>query len=158
MTEAKNTMTIGADGEVMHSLHAGKAARSPSLLKTSPVNKKLSLAYNAQSLSSSLWGNNVILVRNNVSGDTTVARTVAFQKQPDHANAKVGATFPGCLTAAKSTSVRGVLTMEFEINSVITAPKLSVFDQLKVCRKLLPVLSSIVPDLAATRDRCSDRR
>jgi hypothetical protein len=29
MTEAKNTMTIGADGEVMHSLHAGKAAPSP---------------------------------------------------------------------------------------------------------------------------------
>jgi hypothetical protein len=25
MTEAKNTMTIGADGEVMHSLHAGKS-------------------------------------------------------------------------------------------------------------------------------------
>ncbi|HHY0812922.1 MULTISPECIES: DUF3277 family protein [Enterobacteriaceae] len=93
MTEAKNTMTVGADGEVMHSLHAGKAGTiTVTLLKTSPVNKKLSLAYNAQSLSSSLWGNNVILVRNHVSGDTTVARTVAFQKQPDHANAKVGAT------------------------------------------------------------------
>ena len=93
MTEAKNTMTIGADGEVMHSLHAGKAGTiTVTLLKTSPVNKKLSLAYNAQSLSSSLWGNNVILVRNHVSGVTTVARTAAFQKQPDHANAKVGAT------------------------------------------------------------------
>jgi hypothetical protein len=40
MTEAKNTMTIGADGEVMHSLHAGKAGTiTVTLLKTSPVNK-----------------------------------------------------------------------------------------------------------------------
>ncbi len=93
MTEAKNTMTVGADGEVMHSLHAGKAGTiTVVLLKTSPVNKKLSLAYNAQSLSSALWGNNVIVIRNRASGDITTARTVAFQKQPDHANAKVGAT------------------------------------------------------------------
>lgn len=93
MTEAKNTMTIGADGEVMHSLHASKSGTiTVTLLKTSPVNKKLSLAYNAQSLSSALWGNNVIVIRNRASGDITTARAVAFQKQPDHANAKVGAT------------------------------------------------------------------
>jgi hypothetical protein len=43
MTEAKNTMTVGADGEVMHSLHAGKSGTiTVTLLKTSPVNKKLS--------------------------------------------------------------------------------------------------------------------
>lgn len=49
----KNTMTIGADGEVMHSLHADKSGTiTVTLLKTSPVNKKLSLAYNAQSQSS----------------------------------------------------------------------------------------------------------
>ncbi len=53
MTEAKNTMTVGADGEVMHSLHAGKSGTiTVTLLKTSPVNKKLSLMYNAQSQSS----------------------------------------------------------------------------------------------------------
>ncbi|MCY0677737.1 DUF3277 family protein, partial [Klebsiella pneumoniae] len=69
MTEAKNTMTIGADGEVMHSLHAGKSGTiTVTLLKTSPVNKKLSLMYNAQSLSSATWGNNVIVIRNKVSG------------------------------------------------------------------------------------------
>ncbi|MBS4248414.1 DUF3277 family protein [Escherichia coli] len=91
MTEAKNTMTVGADGEVMHSLHAGKSGTiTVTLLKTSPVNKKLSLMYNAQSLSSATWGNNVIVIRNKVSGDTTTARSCAFQKQPDHANAKVG--------------------------------------------------------------------
>jgi hypothetical protein len=53
MTEAKNTMTVGADGEVMHSLHGGKSGTiTVTLLKTSPVNKKLSLMYNAQSQSS----------------------------------------------------------------------------------------------------------
>lgn len=43
--------------------------------------------------------------------------------------------------------------MEFEINGTeYRATKLSVFEQLKVCRKLLPILSSIVPDLAALRE------
>ena len=41
----KNTMTIGADGEVMHRLHADKSGTvTVNLLKTSPTNKKLSLA------------------------------------------------------------------------------------------------------------------
>lgn len=43
--------------------------------------------------------------------------------------------------------------MEFEIKGIeYRAVKLSVFEQLKVCRKLLPVLSSIVPDLAKLRE------
>lgn len=90
MTEAKNTMIIGPDGEGMHSLHGGKSGTiTVTLLKTSPVNKKLSLMYNAQSQSSSTWGNNVIVVRNKVSGDIVTARGVAFQKQPDWNNPKV---------------------------------------------------------------------
>lgn len=91
MSEAKNTMTIGADGEGMHSLHAGKSGTiTINLLKTSPVNKKLSLMYNAQSQSSALWGNNVFVLRNTASGDLVTARGGAFQKQPDWQNAKVG--------------------------------------------------------------------
>ncbi|MDK4558963.1 DUF3277 family protein [Citrobacter freundii] len=87
----KNTMTIGADGEVMHSLHADKSGTiTVTLLKTSPVNKKLSLAYNAQSQSSATWGNNVIVIRNTASGDISTARSCAFQKQPDFNNAKEG--------------------------------------------------------------------
>lgn len=83
-------MTTGADGEGMHSLHAGKAGTvTVNLLKTSPLNKKLSIMYNAQSLSSTLWGNNVIVVRNTASGDTVTARGCAFQKQPDFSNPKV---------------------------------------------------------------------
>ena len=49
MTEDKNTMTIGADGSAMHSLHAGKSGTvSVRLLKTSPVNKQLMTLYNYQ--------------------------------------------------------------------------------------------------------------
>lgn len=108
MAEAKNTMTSGADGEVMHSLHAGKSGTlTVTLLKTSPTNKKLSLAYNAQSQSSALWGNNVITVRNSASGDTTVARSVAFQKQPDHANAKVGSTVAWVFDCGKIDQLLG---------------------------------------------------
>lgn len=108
MTEAKNTMTVGADGEVMHSLHAGKSGTiTVTLLKTSPVNKKLSLMYNAQSLSSGTWGNNVIVVRNTESGDITTARSVAFQKQPDHANAKVGGTVAWVFDCGKIDQILG---------------------------------------------------
>lgn len=108
MTEAKNTMTIGADGEVMHSLHGGKSGTvTVTLLKTSPVNKKLSLMYNAQSLSSATWGNNVIVIRNKASGDTTTARSCAFQKQPDHANSKVGNTVSWVFDCGKIDQLLG---------------------------------------------------
>lgn len=108
MAEAKNTMTVGADGEVMHSLHAGKSGTiTVTLLKTSPVNKKLSLMYNAQSQSSSTWGNNVIVVRNKVSGDISTARSCAFQKQPDHANAKVGNTVSWVFDCGKIDQLLG---------------------------------------------------
>ncbi|SVJ86183.1 DUF3277 family protein [Klebsiella pneumoniae] len=108
MTEAKNTMTVGADGEVMHSLHAGKSGTiTVTLLKTSPVNKKLSLMYNAQSQSSATWGNNVIVIRNKVSGDITTARSCAFQKQPDFNNAKEGGTVAWVFDCGKIDQLLG---------------------------------------------------
>jgi len=108
MTEAKNTMTVGADGEVMHSLHAGKSGTiTVTLLKTSPVNKKLSLMYNAQSQSSATWGNNIIVIRNKSSGDISTARSCAFQKQPDHANAKVGNTVSWVFDCGKIDQLLG---------------------------------------------------
>lgn len=108
MTEAKNTMTTGADGEVMHSLHAGKSGTiTVSLLKTSPQNKKLSLMYNAQSLSSSLWGNNVIVMRNKASGDIVTARAVAFQRQPDWNNPKVAGTVAWVFDCGKIDEILG---------------------------------------------------
>ncbi|MEA1064298.1 phage structural protein [Erwinia sp. HR93] len=91
MTGAKNTMTEGIDGEVMHSMVPGKTGSvTVSLMKTSPVNKKLSLAYNAQTQSSATWGKNVIVIRNSVSGDTITAREVAFKQLPEYKNGKEG--------------------------------------------------------------------
>lgn len=104
----KNTMTIGADGEVMHSLHADKSGTiTVTLLKTSPVNKKLSLAYNAQSQSSAIWGNNVIVIRNTASGDISTARSCAFQKQPDFNNAKEGGTVAWVFDCGKIDQLLG---------------------------------------------------
>ncbi|WP_270048254.1 phage protein [Enterobacter asburiae] len=103
-------MTIGADGEVMHSLHADKSGTvTVNLLKTSPTNKKAVAGVQRAESVLRYPGNNVIVIRNKVSGDIITARSVAFQKQPDNANAKAGNTMPGCLTAAKSGS-RRVLT------------------------------------------------
>ena len=104
----KNTMTIGADGEVMHSLHADKSGTiTVTLLKTSPVNKKLSLAYNAQSQSSATWGNNVIVIRNTASCDISTARSCAFQKQPDFNNAKEGGTVAWVFDCGKIDQLLG---------------------------------------------------
>ncbi|ELG0751087.1 DUF3277 family protein [Salmonella enterica] len=104
----KNTMTIGADGEVIHSLHADKSGTiTVTLLKTSPVNKKLSLAYNAQSQSSATWGNNVIVIRNTASGDISTARSCAFQKQPDFNNAKEGGTVAWVFDCGKIDQLLG---------------------------------------------------
>ncbi|EKZ6358454.1 phage protein [Klebsiella aerogenes] len=108
MTEAKNTMTIGADGEVMHSLHGGKSGTiTLTYLKTSPINKKLSLMYNAQSQSSATWGNNVIVLRNKASGDIVTARSVAFQKQADWNNPKVGGTVSWVFDCGKIDELLG---------------------------------------------------
>ncbi|HEY1847061.1 MAG TPA: phage protein [Buttiauxella sp.] len=109
MNVAKNTMTEGIDGEVMHSLNPSKSGKiTVSLLKSSPVNKKLSLAYNAQTLSSAAWGNNVIVIRNSVSGDVVTARSVAFQKLPDNANGKEGGSVAWVFDCGKIDQVLGV--------------------------------------------------
>ena len=108
MGGAKNTVTLSADGEAMHSLNPAKNGTiTVKLLKTSPANKKLSLAYNAQSQSSALWGNNVIVIRNSVSGDIITARRCAFQKQPDFTNAKEAGTVDWIFDAGKIDQVLG---------------------------------------------------
>lgn len=91
MIEDKNTMLIGADGNGMHSLHAGRAGTiTVRLLKTSPMNAKLSAAYDMQSMSSALWGKNVMVVRQTASGDQTIATDGAFKRKPNFNYAKDG--------------------------------------------------------------------
>ena len=83
MTGDKNTMTTGADGTVMHSLHAEKSGRViVRLLKTSPVNALLQAMYDAQTATAALHGQNVILCQQKASGDVTTARQCAFKRKP----------------------------------------------------------------------------
>jgi structural protein KPP10_ORF10 len=84
MANPKNTRTIGADGKGMHSLHADKSGDViVRALKTSPLNAILMAMYDAQSVNAALWGQNVIVVRQNQSGDITTCNQCAFTKKPD---------------------------------------------------------------------------
>lgn len=109
MAGDKNTMLIGADGEGMHSLHADKSGTvTVRCLKTSPTNAKLQAIYTAQTLDSALHGSNVITVTNPKSGDTTVARSVAFQKKPALNYKKDGDIIEWQFHALKIDSILGV--------------------------------------------------
>jgi hypothetical protein len=91
MVEAKNTMTIGADGSVMHSLHAGNGGTvTLRFLKTAPTNAQLAQMYDTQRVSSALWGNNTIVISDPARGDTITCTQVAFQRMPNVTYAKDG--------------------------------------------------------------------
>jgi len=91
MAEDKNTLTVGADGTPMHSLHGGKHGTvTVQLLKTSPTNAKLSTMYNMQTTSAAAHGMNVITISNPISGDSITCVMCAFKKHPDTAYAKEG--------------------------------------------------------------------
>lgn len=84
-----NTMTIGAGGSAMHSMHADKSGSlTLRLLKTSPVNRLLMQLYNFQKQSSANWGQNVLTGRDVARGDFLTGREVAFKKRPDITFAK----------------------------------------------------------------------
>lgn len=87
-----NAMTVGADGEGYHNLHADKSGRATiRLLKTSPVNGQLSLMYNVQRASSAAWGQNTIALTNNTLGDAITCQNVAFGRVPTLTYAEDGA-------------------------------------------------------------------
>lgn len=91
MADAKNTMMIGADGQGMHSLHAGKSGTvTVRLLKTSPTNALLQDMYVADTASSATHGQNTIVIRDPTRGDVISCKGCAFQKFPDMAYAKDG--------------------------------------------------------------------
>jgi hypothetical protein len=93
LTEDKNTMTVGADGSVMHSLHAGNSGSiTIRYLKTSPINALLNQMYDFQRVSSALWGSNTIVISDPARGDQISARQVAFRKMPNIVYAKDGGT------------------------------------------------------------------
>lgn len=108
MGDDKNTMTTGADGQVMHSLHQGKSGTvTIRLLKTSPLNHLLNAMYNFQSTSAAYWGSNVISVRNPVRGDDAAARNCAFKRHPDFQNGKQGGTVDWVFDAGQIDPILG---------------------------------------------------
>ncbi len=89
----KNTMTIGADGGGMHSLHADRSGTiTVRLLKTSPVNKQLMDLYRLQTTNPANHGRNTITLRDGRRGDLVVAQECAFKRMPSNQWAKVGNT------------------------------------------------------------------
>lgn len=89
MAGDKNSMTIGADGEGMHSLHADNSGQvTIRLLKTSPANAKLTDLYNLQKGNTKKWGRNTFTFNHTGSGDNGTATKCAFKKRPDLRYAK----------------------------------------------------------------------
>lgn len=83
-SEDRNQMTIGADGTAMHSLNANTSGQiAINLLKTSLQNSVLQAMFDAQTLSSALHGQNVIIITDTARGDLVSASQVAFKRQPD---------------------------------------------------------------------------
>lgn len=111
--EDKSVMTIGADGNGMHSLVANEASTvTIRLLKTSPVNAQLMQMFTAQSASSAKWGKNTITVRNAATGDSITLQEVAFKKRPSITYAKEGGMNEWAFDAIKTDTVLGTGTPE----------------------------------------------
>lgn len=107
--EDVNTMTTGADGEVMHSLHKTKHGQvTVRLLKTSPVNAQLIALYNIQTSNSKLHGKNVIAVLNSANAELHTCREVAFKKMPDFNSKKDGDIVEWTFDAGKIDSIAGI--------------------------------------------------
>lgn len=107
--EDKNIMTIGADGQGQHSLVASDAAKvTVRLLKTSPINAALMAMYDVQSVSSALWGQNVITVVDSGRNDLTTLQAVAFTKKPTITYAKEGGMNEWVFDAIKANTVLGI--------------------------------------------------
>jgi len=106
--EDKSTMTIGADGTPMHSLHGSTASKvSVKLLKTSPVNAMLMSMYNTQTSSSANHGKNTITVSNAQTGETITLTLVAFTKVPNLVYGKEAGTNEWTFAAGKTSHQLG---------------------------------------------------
>lgn len=89
--EDKNSMIIGADGRGQHTLIASNGGLvTARYLKTSPINGLLQLAYDLQSASSALWGQNVITVVDTARLELTTCQSCAFKKKPELVYDKAG--------------------------------------------------------------------
>ena len=108
MTEEKNTMTVGADGTVMHSLHAGNSGTvTVRFLKTAPTNSQMSTMLDIQRVSSALWGQNTIVISDPARGDQISCTNCAFQRWPNVNYAKDGGIQEWAFHAGQINGVLG---------------------------------------------------
>jgi hypothetical protein len=106
-----NRMTIGADGEGMHSLRADRSGQvTVRLLKTSPVNAALMALRNAQKAGGAVagWGLNTITLVNIGSSDNWTCERCAFKKVPDGRYAAEGDVLEWTFDAVKIFPTLGV--------------------------------------------------
>lgn len=104
----RNTMTIGADGEVMHSLKSDKSGVvAVRLMRTSDKNAQLQLMANAQFLSPALHGTNVITIRDKGNNEVCVCRDVAFQNVANRTFAEDGSVQEWLFDCGKIDFVTG---------------------------------------------------
>ena len=108
----KDTMTIGADGHVMHSHHVARPCTvTIRLLKTSPVNAQLRELYNYQDVGSVNWGKNVITIRNIMTGDDEVVSGAAFTGLPENTWGSEGNTLEWTFNGALQNGETGPLAL-----------------------------------------------
>jgi hypothetical protein len=108
MVEPKNTMTIGSDGCVMHSLHAGNGGTvTIRFLKTSGTNQLLQQMYDLQRVSSAFWGQNTIVISDPARGDQISCTQCAFQRMPNINYAKEGGTMEFVFDAGRIDAILG---------------------------------------------------
>jgi hypothetical protein len=108
-SEDKNTMIIGADGRGQHTLVASNGGLiTMRFLKTSPTNGFLQLAYDIQSASSSLWGQNIISVADTARLELTTCQSCAFKKKPEIVYDKAGPMIEWTFDSLTINSVLGL--------------------------------------------------
>lgn len=108
-SEDKNTMVIGADGRGQHTLIASNGGLiTIRLLKTSPTNGFLQLAYDLQSASSSLWGQNIITVADKARLELTTCQSCAFKKKPEIVYDKSGPMLEWTFDSLAINSILGI--------------------------------------------------
>lgn len=104
----KNTKTVGADGQVMNSMHADESGTvTVRLLKTSVTNAMLQAMYDGDRADASNWGQNVIILRDINRGDEETAVGCAFQKFPDVTFDKEGPALEWVFDVARISTVLG---------------------------------------------------
>ncbi|WP_158810466.1 phage protein [Beijerinckia sp. L45] len=87
----KDSLTMGAGGDGMHSLRAAQnGTLTLHLLKTSSLNQALCNAYNFQTGSAANHGRNVIIIDDPVRGDTITCQGAAFRRLPGNKFAEQG--------------------------------------------------------------------